>query len=208
MKKKRVMIGVGVICFILIVSIIGIKELKETSQMTDTEFLEELQSNENVEVKDEKSFIEDVGIEDKESIEEQEVENKGKAEYIEIEQVDAPYEHWLAATVITSISMDYLDFELKEVYAVGKTNMDNYLESSGVYVTFTSEDALRCIYSKPISEQRQEPGTFDIFAEYVGYATYDEISVEEFDLEAVKVLQIEDLNLLIEQLERVTKYMN
>lgn len=197
--NKKVMIGIGVLCLMLAVSIIGLRKQKEdegieeTSQVTDIESLGDLQPNEKVDVKDEESSTE---------------ENKEEAEYIEIDHVDAPYEHWLAATVITSISMDYLDFELKEVYAVRKTDMDSYLESPGVYVTFTSEDTLKCIYSKPISEQRQEPGTFDIFAEYVGYATYDEISVEEIDKEAVEMLQIENLNLLIEQLERVTKYMN
>ena len=133
---------------------------------------------------------------------------ENEANYVEYERVEAPYEHWLAAAVITSISMDYLDFELENIYIASETEMDNYTESKGVYVTFISENTSKCIFSIPISELRSEPGSFDIFADYIGYATYDEIDISKINEQEYHAVEIKETNTLIEQLERVTKYMN
>lgn len=129
-----------------------------------------------------------------------------ESEYVDIDQVEAPYEHWLIAAVVTSISMDYPDFELQKTYISGETSVEQHLESEGVYVSFISSGEEKCIYSKPIDKLRSEEGTFDIFAEYIGYATYDE--VEKVDLEKYKETNVDNMGVLIEQLVRVTKYMN
>jgi hypothetical protein len=128
--------------------------------------------------------------------------------YVETEQVDAPYEHWLAAAVMVTVSMDYPDFELLEVYMADETEMDNLAESDGIYFKYASAGEEKCIFSKPIDGLRNKTGTFDIMAEYIGYATYDEIDVNNIETENFRVVEIEDIGTLITQVGRVTKYMN
>lgn len=152
-----------------------------------------------------------VGIKDKmnqqerNQIEKMQVE---EPEYIDVEHVDAPYEHWLAAAVMISVSMDYPDFELQKIYMSGETDIECLNESAGVYVTYITGGEEKCVFSKPIDALRNEEGTFDIYAEYIGYATYDEISIGEIDNTNFETIEIENIGTLIEQLERVSKYMN
>ena len=135
-----------------------------------------------------------------------EIVSAPEVEYVDIEQVEAPYEHWLAAAVVTSISMDYPDFELQKIYLSGETALEQYMESEGVCVSFITSGEEKYIHSKPIEKLRDEEGTFDIFAEYIGYATYDEM--ENVDFEQYQESNIDNMGVLIEQLVRVTKFMN
>ena len=135
-----------------------------------------------------------------------EIVNAPEVEYVGIEQVEAPYEHWLAAAVVTSVSMDYPDFELQKIYLSGETALEQYMESEGVCVSFITSGEEKYIHSKPIEKLRDEEGTFDIFAEYIGYATYDEI--ENVDFEKYQESNVDNMGVLIEQLVRVTKFMN
>lgn len=131
-----------------------------------------------------------------------------EANYVEYDRVEAPYEHWLAAAVITGISMEQPDFELGDVYAAGETSLEEAEESEGIYVVFVSDGEEKCVYSEPLEEARSEAGTTDITSGVIGTASFEEVSVDNIDTSRYHVIEIEDLNTLIEQSEQVTVYTN
>lgn len=131
-----------------------------------------------------------------------------EANYVEYDRVDAPYEHWLAAAVITGISMENPDFELGEIYAAGETSLEEAQNSEGIYVVFTSDGEENCVYSSPLKEERTEAGTTDITSTVIGFASFEEVTVDNIDTSKYHVIEIEDLNTMIEQSERVTVYTN
>ena len=131
-----------------------------------------------------------------------------EADYVEYDRVDAPYEHWLAATVITGISMENPDFELGEIYAAEETSLEEAQNSEGIYVVFTSDGEENCVYSAPLEEARTEAGTTDITSNVIGFASFEEVTVDSIDTSKYHVIEIEDLNTIIEQSERVTVYTN
>lgn len=122
--------------------------------------------------------------------------------------MDAPYEHWLAAAVITGISIEYPDFELGEIYAVGETNLEEAEKSEGIYVVFTSSGEEKCVYSVPLDEARSEAGAVDITSSVIGFASFEVTSVDSIDVSRYNVIEIEDLNTMIEQSEQVAVYTN
>lgn len=141
--------------------------------------------------------------------EEEGVTHELDVHYEDYDRIDAPYEDWLAAAVITSISMNTPDFELGEIYTATETTLDNKSESQGVYVTYQSAGETKCIQSVPLEAGRSnETGTRDIYTEVIGYATYDEVSADSMDTTVWKSIETADLNTLIEQSERVVLYDN
>lgn len=135
-------------------------------------------------------------------------ENHELEPYVEeYERVDADYEQWLAASVITCISMNTPDFELGEIYAYTQTTVENKMESQGIYVTYQSEGKTLCIQAKPLEQERiGEAGTKDLYSEITGYASFDEVSVDTIDTSMWNIVEMGNLNTLIEQSERVTLY--
>lgn len=122
------------------------------------------------------------------------------------ERVDAPYEHWLAAAVISGISTEYPDFILEQILVKEETTLADYENSSGIYVIFTAEGEQKCIYSVPIDSERTESGTTDVMSTVIGYATFDFVSLQELDMSEFREMEVDDLNTLIEQSELVTIY--
>lgn len=135
-------------------------------------------------------------------------EQAPEAKYVEYERADAPYEHWLAAAVVTGISMDYPDFELEGIYATGETELEQCSNSEGIYVIFASSGEKKCIYAAPLDAARTETGTKDIASDVIGYASYEEVSVDSMDVSRYQGIEIEDLDTLIGQSEQVTVYAN
>lgn len=129
-------------------------------------------------------------------------------EYKEYEKMDASYEKWLSAAVITTIAMENPDFILESVYCAAETQISEFMTSSGIYVTYTVDGQEYCVYSKPLESGRTESGTIDIFADYIGFATFEEVEASVIDQTVYQPIEIEDINTLIEQSERVTKYEN
>lgn len=127
----------------------------------------------------------------------------------EYERLDAFYEEWLAAAVITGISMNEPDFVLEEVYTASETAPDHPLESQGVYVMYQAGEEERCVYAVPLETGRtDQPGTRDIYSEVIGFAGFEEIDPAVVDTTALGTLELEELNTLIQQSERVTIYEN
>lgn len=131
------------------------------------------------------------------------------AHYEDYERIDASYEEWLSAAVITSISMNTPDFELGKIYTATETTLDNKSESQGVYVTYQTAGEMKCIQSVPLEAGRSnETGTRDIYTDVIGYATYDEVAADSIDTTVWQSIETADLNTLIEQSERVVLYDN
>ncbi len=125
------------------------------------------------------------------------------------ERADADYEQWLAAAVITCVSMNTPDFELGEVYASTQTTIEDRMDSQGIYVTYQSGGETVCIQSKPLEQGRSgQEGTKDVYSELTGYASYDEAVVETIDMSQWQTVDLQELNTLIEQSERVVLYEN
>lgn len=120
-------------------------------------------------------------------------------------QDDAPYEHWLAAAVISGISMNYPDFESVVYYAFGTTELSASDDSGGIYVTFTSGGERLCVYASPLQEERTEAGTLDIYSEVIGYATFDLVDESNIPADYAE-MTIDDLNDLITQSVRIMLY--
>ncbi len=137
---------------------------------------------------------------------EEQSSNPEPAAELELEtQEDAPYEHWLAAAVVSGISMYYPDFESVIYYTDGTTELPESNESRGIYVTFTSGGEQICVYASPLQEERTETGTVDIYSEVIGYATFD--FVDETDIPAEYTeMTVENMNDLIAQSVRIMLY--
>lgn len=130
-------------------------------------------------------------------------------QYTEQVRAEAPYEHWLAAAVLTGISMNSPEFQLEGIYIASETDAGSPMDSQGVYVTYTADGTERCVYSRPLRQGRtEEPGTRDIEVGGFGMATYEEVSPDSMDRSVFQEASIEDINTLIEQLGRVTVFDN
>ena len=123
-----------------------------------------------------------------------------------IQKADASYERWLAAAMITAISLQYPDFEIKGIYLTAENRLYSSFQSSGAYVTFTSGGEPLAIHSKPLEEERTEAGTIDLYTMDLGFATFDEISVETLDTEGMQSVEVEELSKLISQSVLVSLY--
>lgn len=121
------------------------------------------------------------------------------------ERTDASYERWLAAAVLTGISMEYPDFESVSFYFANETDLSDKASSAGIYVTFTVNGEEKCIRSLPLEAERNDAGTRDLSSEVINFASFDEVSASEIPAE-YSAVEIADINELITQSARVMVY--
>lgn len=115
---------------------------------------------------------------------------------IVISSDEAVYEEWLAASMVTAISLTYPDFELQEILAESETGMSEMYQSKGVYVKFTSGGETLVIHSKPIEKERAKKGTVDLHEEKLGFATFDNVkddAIKGKDLTAIDMNSLSEL---------------
>lgn len=105
-----------------------------------------------------------------------------------IQKADASYERWLAAAMVTAISLHYPDFEINGIYLTAETELSSASQSSGAYVIFTSDGESLVIYSKPLEEERTEAGTVDLYTMDLGFATFDEVNAETVNTEGMQAV--------------------
>lgn len=134
---------------------------------------------------------------DQSTLETKEEEIPQKAEIKE--KADATESEWLSAAVVIAISMQYPEFEIEEIYI----SMEDIKET---YVVFNTGGKQVAIHSKELSEERKEAGTKDIYAEGLGFATFDEVSVSGIKTNDMDTIAIEELNDLIAQSLLVSVY--
>lgn len=137
---------------------------------------------------------------------ETEVEEPVTSENVIVEKAEADYERWLAAGMVIGISLQYPEFDFKEIYLASETELGNSDGSKGAYVLFECEGEETGIYSRPLKEERTEAGTKDLYTEDLGFATFDEINPETIDKDKCVVVDMEELTELINQSILVTVY--
>lgn len=120
-------------------------------------------------------------------------------------RVEAPYEHWLSAAVLTGISIEYPSFEPGGFYTAGETTIEDKTSSAGVYVIFSADGEEKCIRSTPLEAERSDAGTKDIYSETIGFATFEEVDVSEIP-EGFSAVDIDNIDELITQSTRVAVY--
>ena len=123
-----------------------------------------------------------------------------------VQQADAEYEKWLAATMVMCVSMEYPDFELEAIYAASATALENKFDSQGAYIVFTTGGSRICIHSKALEAERTAPGTKDISSETIGYATFDRLDPGSVDFSSFEKIELEDLSDLFAQSLLVSIY--
>lgn len=121
------------------------------------------------------------------------------------DRVEAPYEHWLSAAVLTGISIEYPSFEPGEFYTAGETTIEDKASSAGVYVIFSADGEEKCIRSIPLDAERSDAGTKDIYSEVIGFATFEEVDAAEIP-EGFSAVDIDNIDELITQSTRVAVY--
>lgn len=143
---------------------------------------------------------------------EQNPENDGEASEAAVsdagigeERMEAPYEDWLSAAVLTAISMEHPAFEPGEFYRAGDTELGNGSASAGVYITFSADGEAKCIHAVPLDGERSAGGTKDVYTDVIGFASFDEVSPSEIPGEFY-VEEIEGINELITQSTSVSLY--
>ena len=117
-----------------------------------------------------------------------------------------PYENWLVSAMIVSVSMQYSDFEFHEIYTASQTPVSAHEGSAGAYLVFTADGekmALKCV---PISGERTEKGTWDLYTPTLGFATYERINVSDVPTSGLTAHKLEDLTHLISASSLVTIY--
>ncbi len=108
-----------------------------------------------------------------------------------------PYENWLASAMIIGISMQYPDFEFLGIYTASQTPIADHDSSMGAYVVFKGNGETLALQSTPLSEERGDRGTSDLYVPAIGYATYDLIDPDSIPLAGLTELKIEALEELI-----------
>lgn len=119
---------------------------------------------------------------------------------------DATYERWLAAAMTIGISMQYPDFELKDIYLTGRHALSGKAESNGVYIVFSSAGSTYMILSKPLETERENGGTTDLYSMDLGFNTFDPVETDSVDVNSMEKVAFEDLSKLIEQSLLVSLY--
>lgn len=122
------------------------------------------------------------------------------------EKANASYERWLAAGMVTGISMQYSDFEINGIYLTGETELSEKNASNGAYVIFTAGDTQIAVHSVPLDAERTEQGTMDLYTRDLGFATFDIVDVESVDTANYKEIDMNELNELISQSLLVSIY--
>lgn len=123
-----------------------------------------------------------------------------------IEKADASYEKWLAAAMVTAVSMQYADFTIDGIYLTGETDVASKENSQGAYVMITSGDEQIVIQSKPLEEERVETKTIDLYTRDLGFSTFDTVDAVSMDMSSFQEITMDDLGELISQSLLVSLY--
>lgn len=121
---------------------------------------------------------------------------------------EGSYEQWLAAGMVTGISMYYFEheFDIKSIYIASETDLNSPENSKGAYVVFTVDGEEKVLQSLPLEGERSDKGTVDLYARNFGYATFDEVKVTDGELKKCTEIKFEDLEIYISQLLLPTIY--
>lgn len=211
MKNKK-LIAITIICLaVACLAVIGISREDDTGSGQGNNESVETKDNENDVQEDdpneessEKTNTNETNGQGQDKEVEKVVEEPGQVEIMEEEK--ASYERWLAAGMVTAISMEYQEFEIEGIYLASETELKQFKDSQGAYVIFTSGGVERAIYSKPMDEERNEVGTKDLYTRNLGFATFDNIAVDSINREQFQSIELGEIQELISQSVLVSIY--
>lgn len=123
-----------------------------------------------------------------------------------IEKSGASYERWLAAGMVTAVSMQNPDFEIEGIYLTGETDPADKMQSGGAYVIFTADGTETAVQSTPLEAERTDAGTTDLYTRDLGFAAFDVIDPAQIDTEACVAVSMDELEELISQSLLVSLY--
>ena len=123
-----------------------------------------------------------------------------------VEKSDASYERWLAAGMVTAVSMQYPDFEIEGIYLTGETDPADKMQSGGAYVIFTADGTETAVQSTPLEAERTDAGTTDLYTRDLGFATFDVVDPAQIDTGACVAVSMDELEELISQSLLVSLY--
>lgn len=189
MKNKRaIVLIIGVLIFVAVLGILLIEKDNDKPHQNITPPEASETTDENTQEDDTKD------------------EAEQKVDEIVISSGEAVYEEWLAASVVTAISLTYPDFELQEILAATETDMGEMEQSEGVFVKFASGGEDLIIHAKPLTEERTKAGTADLHEEKLGFATFDIVKEEALKGEKLTAIDMNVLNELIAESLLVSIY--
>ncbi len=108
------------------------------------------------------------------------------------------YERWLAAHDYLLTYVAYEQTAEPEIYLTGETDLANKSQSAGIYLLLTVGNQTVLLESKPLSAERTAPGTRDVSAPKIGYATFDEVPLDSVDLSAMEKVDYEQIKALVD----------
>lgn len=123
-----------------------------------------------------------------------------------VEKSDASYERWLAAGIVTAVSMQYPDFEIEGIYLTGETDSADRMQSGGAYVIFTADGTETAVQSMPLEAERTDAGTTDLYTRDLGFATFDVVDPAQIDTGSCVEVSMDELEELISQSLLVSLY--
>lgn len=212
MKNKK-LIAITIICLaVACLAVIGISREDDTGSGQGNNESVETKDNENEHVQEddpneessENTNTNETNGQGQDKEVEKVVEEPGQVEIMEEEK--ASYERWLAAGMVTAISMEYQEFEIEGIYLASETELNRFKDSQGAYVIFTSGGVERAIYSKPLDEERNEGGTKDLYTRNLGFATFDNVAADSINREQFQSIELGEIQELISQSVLVSIY--
>lgn len=208
MKNKKAVLGGKNIWMIVVLLVVGGVLFSIASYVREANSEYNMSNNDTKEVED-KAIIEENQVKNNEIESKAADANNGEGVQSSInlhQKADASYERWLAAAMVTAISLHYSDFQINGIYLTAETELSSASESSGAYVAFTSGEESLMICSKPLEEERTEAGTIDLYTMDLGFATFDEVDLKTVNTEGMLSVEAAELSELISQSMLVSLY--
>lgn len=199
MRKKRNglwLIAVIALCAVVMLTALFYRKTPDNKAERVTADTTEPERKENREETEESGERNKINTEDKETA----------GSIVIQETADASYEKWLAAAMVTAVSMQYPDFEIKDIYLTGETSPEQKESSKGAYVVFDAEGVQTVICSFPLETERKEAGTIDLYTRDLGFAAFDVVDLNGIDIGDCQRIEIDEISELISQSMLVSLY--
>lgn len=191
-KTKKIVIIMSICLAVLIVValVLGMGKKKEDESLSEND-------SEELQIQSEGTDQSELEVVEEEPV---------QSENTMVEKEEASYERWLAAGMVVGVSLQYPEFEFTGIYLASESELDNSDESKGAYVVFECGGEEIALHSKPMEGERTEAGTKDLYTEELGFATFDEIALENIEKDECIAIEMDELSELIRQSVLVTVY--
>lgn len=115
------------------------------------------------------------------------------AVYETLPDIQASYEQWLAGAMVVAATMEYPEYLPVSAYTLTETQLENKLDSSGVFLVISDGVQELILHSTPLAAERDTAGTRDLSTAQLGYATFDMVVMSPSDLGGLKEMSMDEL---------------